>query len=74
MLIEKTLDFAFVDNDTGEVISKHHYHVFNNEDKFDTQDFLSDKVLASFVASFKRGCLKRENLSLQIDFKTNSVF
>lgn len=75
MLVLHKLKFTFVDTDTGEVIRQYRYQQSNDDaEKFDVQNFVSDKLLASFVSSFKRGCFRNKNLTLQIDFNTEKIF
>ena len=74
VLEQKTLDFTFVDNDTGEVIKQYQSIVYSNEANFHTQDFVSDKLLSSYIASFKRGCIKHNNITLQISYNESTVF
>lgn len=73
-LNKKSLDFSFVDSDTGEVIYTRSYEVFDTESNYATVDFVSDKLLAKYLASFKRGCIKSKKLSLIINYNESTVF
>ena len=68
-----TLDCAIVDSDTGEVLGKHSYKV-GTECIDDKDSLLSDKRLISWLSSFKRGCYKRANITLQISYSSEVIF
>lgn len=68
------LDFTFVDLDTGEIINKYCYQQACDDFGIVPESLVKDKTLASFCASFKRGCIKKRNISLHIDFKIQKIF
>lgn len=70
------LTVTFVDTDTGEIIRKYQYQQGQDDEKepIDLYQFLTDKLLVSFIQSFRRGCRQKRNLSLHLDFNTENVF
>lgn len=78
MLSIANLNFTFVDNDTGEVIKKYKYEQASPpEDKdgnVDIDNFVTNHLLSTYVSSFRRGCLSKNNISLQIDFNIEKIF
>lgn len=75
MLEVAKIHFSFVDTDTGEVLGKYSYQKANdNGNPVDVESFVTNKLLSSYVSSFIRGCFKRRNIILQIDFTIEKIF
>lgn len=63
-----SLSVSIVSVDTGEIYGQHLY-VNTNKD-----EVVNSKRLASWLASFQRGCDKYDSLAFQIEYEKKTIF